>query len=76
MSNIFEDQARDFTNVPIIRRDVIASVHLENADDKKFWDPILQKQHPGKYNFIAQSKSKNGNIISGSKQCLNYTYQR
>lgn len=72
MSNIFEDQARDFANVPIIRRDVIASVHLENADDKKFWDPILQKQHPGKYNYITQSKSKNGNIISGSKQCLNY----
>jgi len=72
MSNNFEDQARDFTNVPIIRRDVIASVHLENADDKKFWDPILQKQHPGNYNYIPHSKSENGKTTSGCEQCLKF----
>ena len=72
MSNIFEDQARDFANVPIIRRDVIASIHLENADDKKFWDPVFQKRCPGNYNYIAQSKSRSGNNTSGCKQCLNY----
>lgn len=38
MSNIYQDQARDFANIPILRRDVIACVHLEDKDDIVFWD--------------------------------------
>lgn len=33
MDNLIEQQAIDFSNVPIIQRDVKASVHLEDWED-------------------------------------------
>jgi hypothetical protein len=30
-----------------MQRDIIASVHLEDDDDKTFWDAMLQSCHTG-----------------------------
>ena len=49
MSNIYKDQARDLANIPILRREIIACVHLEDKYDMAFWDAMLQNQRRGKY---------------------------
>ena len=72
MSNIYKDQARDLANIPILRRDVIACVHLEDKEDKFFWDAVLQSQRTGSYHYITQSKSQSGKETSGSSQCLKF----
>ena len=72
MSNVYRDQARDLANIPILRRDIIACVHLEDKEDKLFWDAILQSQHPGKYHFVTHSKSQSGKETSGSSHCLKF----
>jgi hypothetical protein len=66
MSNIYQDQARDFANIPILRRDVIACVHLEDKDDIVFWDAMLQNQRRGKYHYVTHSKSQSGKETSFS----------
>lgn len=70
--DIFKEQAEYFANVPIIEPQYKASVHLENEDDERFWDILLQKNRPGRYNYIYQSKSKEGKDTSGCAQCLKY----
>lgn len=72
MSNIYKDQARDLANIPILRRDVIACVHLEDKEDMVFWDAMLQNHHRGKYHFVTHSKSQRGKESSGSSQCLRF----
>lgn len=72
MSNVYKDQARDLANIPILRRDVIACVHLEDKEDIVFWDVMLQNQHLGKYHYVTHSKSLRGKDASGSSQCLNF----
>jgi len=72
MSNVYRDQARDLANIPILRRDVTACIHLEDKEDKFFWDALLQSQRPGHYHFVTQSKSQSGNETSGSRQCLKF----
>lgn len=72
MSNIYKDQARDLANIPILRRDVIACVHLEDKDDMVFWDAMLQNQRRGKYHFDTHSKSQSGKETAGSTQCLRF----
>ena len=72
MSNIYKDQARDLANIPILRRDVIACVHLEDKDDMVFWDAMLQNQRRGKYHYVTHSKSQSGKETSGSSQCLRF----
>lgn len=72
MSNVYKDQARDLANIPILRRDVIACVHLEDKDDMVFWDAMLQNQHRGKYHYVTHSKSLSGKDSSGSSQCLRF----
>lgn len=65
--------ALDFANVPLINRDIIASVHLENQEDELFWDTLLQSHRPGKYNYIYESRiAKNSIPASGVNQCLRY----
>lgn len=71
-NNVFQEQAQYYRNIPLIERDVVASVHLENAEDKRFCDAILQRHHPGRYYFISQSRSARGQNTSGCEQCLNY----
>ena len=72
MDNLIEQQAIDFSNVPIIQRDVKASVHLEDWEDVLYWDTIIQRVSPGKYNYLAHSKADNGHQASGCSQCLKY----
>ena len=67
-----EAQAEYFANIPIIDRTYRASVHLESQEDEMFWDTMLQKYRPGKYNYIYYSNSESGNDSKGCKQCLNY----
>lgn len=72
MSNVYKDQARDLANIPILRRDVIASVHLEDKEDIVFWDAMLQNHRRGKYRYVTYSKSLSGKETSGSSQCLRF----
>ena len=72
MGNLIEQQAIDFSNVPIIQRGVKASVHLEDWEDVLYWDTMIQCVSPGRYNYLAHSKSDNGHLASGSSQCLKY----
>ena len=72
MRNVYEDQARDFANVPLIRRNVVASVHVEDKEDVAFWNSMLQKVHSGEYNFISHSKSQSQKETSGCEQCLKF----
>jgi hypothetical protein len=55
-----------------MQRDIIASVHLEDDDDKTFWDAMLQSRHTGQYKFITYSRSRKGNDTKGCEQCLKY----
>ena len=72
MSNIYKDQARDLANIPILRRDVIACVHLEDREDVVFWNSMLQSRRAGKYHFVTHSKSQSGKESSGVSQCLKF----
>lgn len=68
-----EARALDYSNVPLIDRRIVASVHLENSDDELFWDTLLQHNKPGKYNYIYESRvEKGGDPKSGVDQCLRY----
>ena len=70
--NTFESQARYYSNLPILTK-AKASIHLENENDKIFWEPIFDKFFPtDKFYFIPYSKSANGNDTTGCEQCLKY----
>lgn len=72
-SKYIEARALDYSNVPLIDRRVVASVHLENRDDELFWDTLLQHNKPGKYNYIYESRvEEDGSLRSGVDQCLRY----
>lgn len=49
-----------------------ASVHLENKDDERFWDTMMQYNCPGKYNYIYSSRNERGVDTSGCIQCLQF----
>ncbi len=72
MADVYKEQARYFANVPLMQRDIIASVHLEDDDDKTFWDAMLQSCHTGQYKFITYSRSPKGYDTKGCEQCLKY----
>jgi hypothetical protein len=72
MADVYQEQARFFANVPLMQSGVVASVHLEDGDDKGFWDAMLQTQHPGRYYFISHSRSPKGFDTKGCEQCLKY----
>lgn len=72
MADVYQEQAQFFANVPLMQSGVVASVHLEDVDDKMFWDVMLQSQHPGKYYYITQSRSPKGFDTKGCEQCLKY----
>lgn len=67
----YQQLATDFVGQAILLR-CRATVHLENRDDEWFWDVMLQKYRPGKYNYIYYSQNKGGNNTSGCIQCLKY----
>jgi hypothetical protein len=70
--NRIEKQARYYRNIPLRDRNIKAVVHLEDAEDKLFWDLQLQKAFPATYHFITFSKNEKGNDVSGCEQCLRY----
>ncbi|MBR4160103.1 MAG: DUF4435 domain-containing protein [Bacteroidaceae bacterium] len=70
--NRIEEQARYFRNIPLRDRSIKAVVHLEDAEDKLFWNNQLQKAFSGKYLFIPYSKNQKGNDVHGCEQCLRY----
>lgn len=72
MEDIYEIQARYYTNLPLLDRKYIASVHVENKEDTLFWNSMLQRVKKGEYYFISHSKTSNGNEASGCEQCLKY----
>ena len=65
-------QARYYNNISIIKRNIRSVVHLENEEDKAFWDSILQQFRPGGYLFVSYSKSERGNETSGCDQCRKF----
>ena len=72
MADVYQEQARFFANVPLMQSGVVASVHLEDGDDKCFWNSMLQARHPGHYYFITHSRSPKGFDTKGCEQCLKY----
>lgn len=65
-------QARYFNNIPILVPDYRSVVHLEDEEDKVFWDTVLQRGRPGHYFYVSYSKSEKGNDTKGCDQCLKY----
>ena len=72
MVDVYQEQARFFANVPLMQSGVVASVHLEDGDDKGFWNAMLQDRHHGHYYFITHSRSPKGYDTKGCEQCLKY----
>lgn len=72
MADVYQEQARYFANVPLMQSGVVASVHLEDGDDKMFWNVMLQTRHSGRYYFITHSRSPKGYDTKGCEQCLKY----
>lgn len=72
MIDPIELQAEYFSNIPLIERNIKASVHLENQDDELIWDSVFQRYMPGKYNYIYHSRNEEGSETSGCTQCLKY----
>lgn len=67
----YKSLALDYTNQSIALR-CRASVHLENRDDERFWNKLLQTYRPGSYNYIYSSQNAEGNVTSGCIQCLQF----
>lgn len=72
MADVYQEQAQYFANVPLMQSGVVASVHLEDGDDKSFWKAMLQGRNPGHYYFITHSRSPKGYDTKGCEQCLKY----
>ena len=72
MSDNIASQAQYYNNFRLIKRDVKSVVHLEDIEDKMFWNHILQRYRPGTYHFLYYSKSEKGNNTRGCSQCLKF----
>lgn len=53
--NRIEELARYFRNIPLRDRSIKAVVHLEDAEDKLFWNNQLQKAFPANYQIQSMS---------------------
>ena len=71
MSSI-EDQANYYKNLHLRDRSIVAAIHLEDSDDKPFWNTQLQNVRQGHYYFISHSKSDNEKDAKGCEQCLKF----
>lgn len=49
-----------------------AVVHLENDNDRWFWDQVLQTFRPGRYRYVGASMTPSGHLTSGCGICLRY----
>lgn len=72
MVDNYKLQAIYFANVLTHQTKAIACVHLEDSEDKPFWNTLLQGHRSGLYYYITYSRSKNGNDTSGCEQCLKF----
>ena len=72
MVDNYKLQATYFANVLTHQTNAIACVHLEDSEDKLFWNTLLQSHRSGLYYYITYSRSKNGNDTSGCEQCLKF----
>lgn len=70
--NRIEAQANYYRNLPLRDRSIKAVVHLEDSDDKLFWQNQLTTACPANYHFISYSKSNKGIDTRGCEQCLRY----
>lgn len=70
--NRIEEQTQYYKNLLLRDRSIKAIVHLEDADDERFWNHQLQKASPAKYLFLPYSKSDKGTNARGCEQCLRY----
>ena len=61
MADVYKEQAQFFANVPLMQSGVVASVHLEDGDDKDFWNAMLQIHYCKKANVCHDYWSKEGN---------------
>ncbi|MDP4289977.1 MAG: DUF4435 domain-containing protein [Bacteroidota bacterium] len=64
--------AIDFKGQARLRR-CDAAVHVEAAQDQRFWDTIFHHFIPDhKFHFIFHSRTPRGSMASGVTQCLNF----
>lgn len=71
MSSI-EDQANYYKNLHLRDRSIVAAIHLEDNEDKTFWNTQLQNIRQGHYYFISHSKSDREQDATGCEQCLKF----
>lgn len=55
--NRIEEQAQYFKNLLLRDRSIKAVVHLEDAEDERFWNYQLQTASPANYLFLPYSKT-------------------
>ena len=58
--NRIEEQAQYFKNLLLRDRSIKAVVHLEDAEDERFWNYQLQTASPANYLFLPYSKNSKG----------------
>ena len=56
MDNTYESQAKYYASISLMGG-YVASVHLEDKEDKLFWNQLLQYVVPGEYYFVSSSRS-------------------
>lgn len=74
MANNLRNQAIYYQSIPLLQRDIVASIHLEDKEDEHFCNSVLQKVAPGHYFFISHSRNDNNQDTTGCKQCLAYNF--
>lgn len=72
MVDNYKLQATYFANVLTHQTNAIACVHLEDSEDKAFWNTLLQSYRSGFYYYISYSRSQKDKDTSGCEQCLKY----
>ena len=72
MNSVYEAQAKYYANIPLLQRDYIASVHLEDKEDERFCNAVLQRARKGRYYFVSHSKNNKGTETTGCEQCLKF----
>ena len=68
----YKQLAVDFKGQAKLRR-CDAAIHVEAAQDQRFWDTIFHRFQPHrKFHFIAHSRTFNGALAAGVTQCLSF----
>ena len=64
--NRIEEQAQYFKNLLLRDRSIKAVVHLEDAEDERFWNYQLQTASPANYLFLPYSKERIQEVASNA----------